>query len=164
MDAHPLRLLVCGEAGDRVGGDDDAPAARQGIDIDDAAGQRHRAEPAAEHRRAVFPARLLGQGEPGGAAGERQRGGAADAATAQQPQRRRGGKGRGGAEPQRRLHGQRKIQRRSGAEADRQPQGKTLGLGRGELGSGKAQPARGAKPVASDRKFRHAPPVQVPRV
>ena len=90
-DAHPARLLVGHEAGQRVRGDDDPPAAFALIDIDHPPGQRDRAEPVVEHRRAVPPRSELDQRETGGDKREQQRDRARDRDPAQRRRDRHAG-------------------------------------------------------------------------
>src|SRR5205085_9475233 len=74
VETDAPRLLARSEARQRIGRDDDAPAAVEQIDIDDAPGQRDRPDTALQHRRAALPPRLLHDREPGGAKGEHDRG------------------------------------------------------------------------------------------
>jgi len=70
-DAFRLRGRL--QARDRVGRDDDAPAAVELVDIDDTTGDRDWPNAPLQHRRAVLPARLLHPGKPGGGECERNR-------------------------------------------------------------------------------------------
>jgi hypothetical protein len=138
-------LLGGSEAEQRIGHDDDAPAALERVDIDDAAGQGDRPDAALQHRRAPLPARLLHDREAGAAKSQGDRGVAPYRPAPQQDNGKNRDDRRGQAKPARRLDGRGEEQCDAGAEENRQPQDAAIAFGGESLGQ------RGERPPAPAR-------------
>jgi len=162
MDAQPRRLLVRPEPRQWIGGDDDAPAAIDRVDVDHPSGDRERAKPALQHRRLPLPCRLADQGKAGAEHGQRQRRLAQHGAPVQRERRRTGGERRGKTEPQRRLEVEGEINADPAAKKHRQPQQAALAFGgigsRDSMEQARAPSRRRAEPFARDRRIRHRRP------
>ena len=94
MDAQASRLLVLCEPGQRIGRDNNPPAAIERVDVDDPPGDLDRAEPALQYRRLTLPGGLADQRKPGAEQRQRQRRFAQQRTPVQRKARDAGGKGR----------------------------------------------------------------------
>ncbi len=167
METQAVRLGVGRQPEQRIGHDDNPPAAIERIDVDDPAGNCGRAEPALQHRGAALEAGLLRHREPGRDKGEGDPGIAQCRPAAQRHGDRGGGDGRRAADPGRRFARQGKIERDAGAEKHRQPQNPAVAFGRERLGKTSQWPEeaarRRAKTLARRRQIRHRRPSRVSR-
>ncbi len=158
-DAHPHRGPLRAQPVDTKLGQRRAEAVRAVFDQVDAAVHRDRPEPAVQHRR-------RDQGRPDLRRGEAQRQrthgqrhddgqGAAAVPAAATERAENCGRGDGrGAEPARRLHGQREIEGDAGTQADRQPQGPAVAIGDQPLVQAKHRTHGGGKPRGQRRRAR----------